>query len=108
MVRTVTQEGSAAMIWVLIVVWIAAFAASIVGGAILYQTGMADFEPWEQARRRLILAAILLSVPGGVLGFQFLPIPLAIVMCLVVNALAILQSLMTVPNQWRRVVGKRR
>ncbi len=96
------------MVWVNGLIWIAAFAMCIVGGGILIQTGMADFEPWKQARRRLILAAFLVSVPAYVLAFQFLPIPLAVVLSLAATSLAVLQFVMVVPEKWRRVVGKRK
>lgn len=95
------------MIWASVLIWIAAFVMWIAGGVILIRTGMADFEPWEQAKRRLILSALLATVPGYVMAFHLFPIPLAIIFSFVVTALLVLNFVMVVPKKWRRVVRKR-
>ena len=96
------------MIWASVLMWIAAFAMLIVGIVVYYQTAITDFEPWEHAKRRLILVGILVTGPGYVLGFHFLPTPLAIVLSLVATSLAVLHFTMVAPKKWRRVMGKRK
>ncbi len=96
------------MIWVSVLTWIAAFAMCIVGGRILYQTAMADFEPWEQAKRRLILAAILVTGPGYVMAFHLFSTFLAVILSFVVASLVVLEFVLVVPKKWRRVMGKRK
>lgn len=96
------------MIWLIILAWIVAFVLCGVGIAILIRTGMADFEPWSQAKWNLIIAAILVTVPINVWAFHFQPVALTLILSLVVNSLAVLNFVMVVPDQWRRIVGKRR
>jgi hypothetical protein len=80
---------------------------SVFGVMILYRTGTADFEPWEEAKRRLIVAAIFVAMPANTLAFHFLPIYLAVFLSLVLTALVMVEFVLTVPQQWRRVVGKK-
>lgn len=95
------------MIWANALIWITAFSMSILGGVIFVRTGMVDFKPWKQAKRKLTFVGILMVVPGIVLVFYFLPIPLAFVASIVLAFLGVLHFTMIAPDQWRRVVGKR-
>ena len=81
------------MVWASVLIWIAAFVMSIVGIVVFYQTAITDFEPWEHAKRRLILCTILMTGPGYAMAFHLFPIPLAITMSLVVTVLLVLHSI---------------
>jgi cytochrome b subunit of formate dehydrogenase len=79
----------------------------LLGGVILYRTGTANFEPWEQARCRLVLAAILVAGPGYAFALHLFPLPLAIALSLLFTPLLVLNFIVIVPDQWRRMVKRR-
>lgn len=102
-----TQEGSVAMSWTSVWPWVIAFVMCIAGIAMFYQAMMADAEPQEKIKRRLILAGILVAAPADVLVFQFLPFPLALAASVLLNSLAVLHFTLVAPTKWRRSIGKR-
>lgn len=105
--RSATQEGPVAMFWTSVWLWAIAFVMCTVGIAMFYQAMMADAEPQEKIKRRLILAGILVAAPADVLVFQFLPFPLALVASVLLTSLAVLHFTLVAPKKWRRSIGKR-
>ncbi len=96
------------MTWLIILTWFIAFIMCGLGIRLLIQTGKTDFEPWERAKKNLIIAAILVTTPVNVWAFHFQPLVLSLLLSLLVNCLAILNFVLVVPEQWRRIVFRKK
>lgn len=96
------------MIWVSVLIWIAGFAMLIIGIVIFYQAVKADFEPWEQTKRKLFLAGILVAAPVNIWAFHLLPFPQAVVLGLVATSAAVVHNVMIFPKKIRRALGKKK
>lgn len=97
--REKSSKGTgAAMVWMSVLIWIAAFTICIFGIFVLVQTGITDFKPWEKAKRRLIIAGILVAAPADALAFHFLPPSLAIILGVAVTILAVINFVIVVPK----------
>jgi hypothetical protein len=96
------------MIWISVLIWVAAFVMWVMGVVILYQATKADFTPWKSTKRRLVIAGILVVVPVDIWIFHILPIQLAVVASLVVTCVAVFHNVMILPEKLRRALRKKK
>lgn len=83
----------------LTIAWALAILSAICSSILLYKVVQSDFLPWASAKRRLILAGILICAPGMVLAFQFMKPTHAVALSGIVIVLAVVNFVLVFPNQ---------
>jgi hypothetical protein len=86
-----------------VLVWGFAAVAVVLSVVLIVRVVQNDFQPRYHVRKALILAGILVCLPGFVLVFTYLPTHIAGILSIVMLAMATFNFVFVVPGQWHRI-----